>query len=181
TSFSRDWSSDVCSSDLYDGAAHTHAGVVPLLVAEQAFTHQTKCGSERHGDRRRAKGRRSYPAPTPRCSNPAISRPGNGHPPGYFWSHASPSSRPFGPVPCTHPARRAGAAAAAAARHHAQPGARRGLRELQDTLLRLDAGRGQVQREPGVLYLAHPHHRSEEHTSELQSRENLVCRLLLER
>src|SRR5690606_42134845 len=27
----------------------------------------------------------------------------------------------------------------------------------------------------------HLHHRSEEHTSELQSRENLVCRLLLEK
>src|SRR5579883_2708845 len=27
----------------------------------------------------------------------------------------------------------------------------------------------------------HPHGRSEEHTSELQSRENLVCRLLLEK
>src|SRR5436309_5929300 len=27
----------------------------------------------------------------------------------------------------------------------------------------------------------HPHRRSEEHTSELQSRENLVCRLLLEK
>src|SRR5690606_39565751 len=28
--------------------------------------------------------------------------------------------------------------------------------------------------------VAHPHVRSEEHTSELQSRENIVCRLLLE-
>src|SRR3712207_6972064 len=27
----------------------------------------------------------------------------------------------------------------------------------------------------------HPHHRSEEHTSELQSRQYLVCRLLLEK
>src|SRR5207302_4001247 len=32
---------------------------------------------------------------------------------------------------------------------------------------------------PGPFHLAHAHHRSEEHTSELQSRENLVCRLLL--
>src|SRR5690606_39613749 len=31
-----------------------------------------------------------------------------------------------------------------------------------------------------VLF-THPPHRSEEHTSELQSRENLVCRLLLEK
>src|SRR5690606_40820560 len=37
---------------------------------------------------------------------------------------------------------------------------------------------------PGVLVAAiaeHPGGRSEEHTSELQSRENLVCRLLLEK
>src|SRR5215475_5117903 len=36
---------------------------------------------------------------------------------------------------------------------------------------------------PGGLALQHPPHlaRSEEHTSELQSRENLVCRLLLEK
>src|SRR5690606_2615576 len=35
----------------------------------------------------------------------------------------------------------------------------------------------------GLLLVEHPgdHHRSEEHTSELQSRENLVCRLLLEK
>src|SRR5690606_25625006 len=33
----------------------------------------------------------------------------------------------------------------------------------------------------GTLDLALVHHRSEEHTSELQSRENLVCRLLLEK
>src|ERR1035437_2774686 len=31
------------------------------------------------------------------------------------------------------------------------------------------------------LSLAHVHHRSEEHTSELQSRQYLVCRLLLEK
>src|SRR5690606_42059830 len=35
---------------------------------------------------------------------------------------------------------------------------------------------------PGLHYLErHPGLRSEEHTSELQSRENLVCRLLLEK
>src|SRR5207302_8698099 len=33
----------------------------------------------------------------------------------------------------------------------------------------------------GVLTFRHPEYRSEEHTSELQSRENLVCRLLLEK
>src|SRR5690606_41246353 len=37
--------------------------------------------------------------------------------------------------------------------------------------------RGRTLRTPAVL----PHQRSEEHTSELQSRENLVCRLLLEK
>src|SRR5690606_40846109 len=34
---------------------------------------------------------------------------------------------------------------------------------------------------PTVLYADTVHDRSEEHTSELQSRENLVCRLLLEK
>src|SRR3712207_7328321 len=34
---------------------------------------------------------------------------------------------------------------------------------------------------PGQLYLASPYTRSEEHTSELQSRQYLVCRLLLEK
>src|SRR5690606_42136582 len=34
---------------------------------------------------------------------------------------------------------------------------------------------------PGHLLPHHPGVRSEEHTSELQSRENLVCRLLLEK
>src|SRR5690606_41662671 len=33
----------------------------------------------------------------------------------------------------------------------------------------------------GNCHLAFAEHRSEEHTSELQSRENLVCRLLLEK
>src|SRR5438270_13705799 len=32
-----------------------------------------------------------------------------------------------------------------------------------------------------VQLVAHPRHRSEEHTSELQSQSNLVCRLLLEK
>src|SRR5690606_41373886 len=50
--------------------------------------------------------------------------------------------------------------------------ARAWLRELGDLdLLQLDA------LEPAAL----DHLRSEEHTSELQSRENLVCRLLLEK
>src|SRR5690606_40778620 len=34
---------------------------------------------------------------------------------------------------------------------------------------------------PNVALVVHPDVRSEEHTSELQSRENLVCRLLLEK
>src|SRR5690606_39429703 len=41
----------------------------------------------------------------------------------------------------------------------------------------LDPGRGRRRSLPG----AHRRRRSEEHTSELQSRENLVCRLLLEK
>src|SRR6266403_3213796 len=32
-----------------------------------------------------------------------------------------------------------------------------------------------------AIRLSRPHHRSEEHTSELQSRRDLVCRLLLEK
>src|SRR5438874_7481721 len=36
-------------------------------------------------------------------------------------------------------------------------------------------------REPGVRVLRDPGRRSEEHTSELQSRRDLVCRLLLEK
>src|SRR2546430_8395030 len=34
---------------------------------------------------------------------------------------------------------------------------------------------------PRAAASAHPQHRSEEHTSELQSQSNLVCRLLLEK
>src|SRR5690606_40096864 len=42
---------------------------------------------------------------------------------------------------------------------------------------------GQLFRAPcsNIPYAKHRAHRSEEHTSELQSRENLVCRLLLEK
>src|SRR5690606_40731343 len=41
---------------------------------------------------------------------------------------------------------------------------------------------GDVASSDGGTHDAHDHdHRSEEHTSELQSRENLVCRLLLEK
>src|SRR5690606_41318376 len=51
----------------------------------------------------------------------------------------------------------------------------------------LHAGHGGDRQEIRHRHPAHPprlagaHHRSEEHTSELQSRENLVCRLLLEK
>src|SRR5690606_41331674 len=53
-------------------------------------------------------------------------------------------------------------------------------------VLAADVGEGLlVGGELGVLARHHPQHqraiRSEEHTSELQSRENLVCRLLLEK
>src|SRR5690606_42048394 len=45
-----------------------------------------------------------------------------------------------------------------------------------------DRDQGTVDAETDVLSrLQHPLIRSEEHTSELQSRENLVCRLLLEK
>src|SRR5688572_31058123 len=41
--------------------------------------------------------------------------------------------------------------------------------------------RGLLRRHGGPDPRAHPHPRSEEHTSELQSQSNLVCRLLLEK
>src|SRR2546427_10893205 len=48
---------------------------------------------------------------------------------------------------------------------------------------RADAGAGQLGRLPadGGYRGKHPRRRSEEHTSELQSQSNLVCRLLLEK
>src|SRR5690606_27038172 len=65
----------------------------------------------------------------------------------------------------------------------------RGLHAEQVQALHQDAQRGRAQRQPGVALLrgVRGQHRavlverSEEHTSELQSRENLVCRLLLEK
>src|SRR5690606_41437079 len=53
-----------------------------------------------------------------------------------------------------------------------------GLREGQEAAQRRQAA---DQRPDGSHLHRHPHVRSEEHTSELQSRENLVCRLLLEK
>src|SRR2546428_4212325 len=50
------------------------------------------------------------------------------------------------------------------------------------TLFRSSPASGRVQRSSiGRLQFARWHHRSEEHTSELQSRSDLVCRLLLEK
>src|SRR3712207_8127374 len=46
-------------------------------------------------------------------------------------------------------------------------------------LAREDLGR--PRRKRGFSLDRYPHHRSEEHTSELQSRQYLVCRLLLEK
>src|SRR2546430_11270923 len=40
---------------------------------------------------------------------------------------------------------------------------------------------GQVALLPSLVAFLQPRHRSEEHTSELQSQSNLVCRLLLEK
>src|SRR5690606_40836540 len=64
--------------------------------------------------------------------------------------------------------------------------------EILDMSLRIggeEAGRGMIEivdgalqiAERGFVVLAVAGNRSEEHTSELQSRENLVCRLLLEK
>src|SRR3712207_7561956 len=51
--------------------------------------------------------------------------------------------------------------------------------ELADVELALPAhGRGGGVAAMGIV---RPHHRSEEHTSELQARQHLVCRLLLEK
>src|SRR5688572_31821300 len=51
------------------------------------------------------------------------------------------------------------------------------------TLFRSVDLRGRARREPARARRGQrgPHHRSEEHTSELQSQSNLVCRLLLEK
>src|SRR5690606_41516388 len=46
---------------------------------------------------------------------------------------------------------------------------------------RLDYSKGILHRLNGFVQFLQNHPRSEEHTSELQSRENLVCRLLLEK
>src|SRR5688500_19530654 len=46
---------------------------------------------------------------------------------------------------------------------------------------RLQQQRNQQPERPGAVVRAHPGERSEEHTSELQSPCNLVCRLLLEK
>src|SRR5690606_41577706 len=46
---------------------------------------------------------------------------------------------------------------------------------------RLQRSGGRGHRPPRLQLRARAAHRSEEHTSELQSRENLVCRLLLEK
>src|SRR5690606_40252715 len=57
-----------------------------------------------------------------------------------------------------------------------QPRQRRAMGQPADTPHR---GRGQIRAAAGKPVLLQE--RSEEHTSELQSRENLVCRLLLEK
>src|SRR5690606_41723081 len=64
----------------------------------------------------------------------------------------------------------AAVAAGLADGHALDPEGLQGLLDLVQ-LERLDDGRDEL----------HPLRRSEEHTSELQSRENLVCRLLLEK
>src|SRR2546427_2238388 len=61
-----------------------------------------------------------------------------------------------------------------------QPDHRLEIRELEvvtEGVVLVDAGPHPAE----VLHLQHARHRSEEHTSELQSQSNLVCRLLLEK
>src|SRR5690606_40909250 len=59
-----------------------------------------------------------------------------------------------------------------------------GLDALGQVGIRLDSGgrttKPDRNRNPGIVFPLEDDGRSEEHTSELQSRENLVCRLLLE-
>src|SRR5690606_41313282 len=54
-------------------------------------------------------------------------------------------------------------------------------RLARDDAVPADAGAGAPPHPRGESRAAPPRARSEEHTSELQSRENLVCRLLLEK
>src|SRR2546427_9552220 len=61
-------------------------------------------------------------------------------------------------------------------------GARNGLRRRQDRLEQpVDVALGGQRGADRVQLLQAQHERSEEHTSELQSQSNLVCRLLLEK
>src|SRR5690606_39468885 len=119
TRFSRDWSSDVCSSDLAGGRGRGGAPWVADLIV---------------GRLRRGRGRPPRHCPVGRLEPPR------------------PSGR-----------RRAGTLAQGRFGPVAHGFARRGKCPL---------ARGR----PVVVQC-----RSEEHTSELQSRENLVCRLLLEK
>src|SRR2546430_13493007 len=58
--------------------------------------------------------------------------------------------------------------------------AARGADLLQDGHQEIDEDRDQIGEEPRPIRVPAPPMRSEEHTSELQSQSNLVCRLLLE-
>src|SRR5947209_9575316 len=55
------------------------------------------------------------------------------------------------------------------------------LRTLDDSLIEADAARTLAGKAPLIVYGWSVGSRSEEHTSELQSRQYLVCRLLLEK
>src|SRR5690606_42163708 len=104
---------------------------------------------------------------------------------GGLWCLPSPPPRPptRPPVPSTtlfrshvrHPRKDTAAHARHAAPLRRSP--RRGIQ--QPAAFRDRPARARLR--PHARQLAAPHPRSEEHTSELQSRENLVCRLLLEK
>src|SRR5690606_27505047 len=194
---SRDWSSDVCSSDLSKSCARR---VCSRAVVSQKRTPTSSGGtSRRHAVADRSRIRKSSNrwsatsrtpfgrsrAPTPRSERAPGDRglllwsrheqradhrsrvplPGS---PGRSGGQAGPHLEP---EPALQRLRRGG---------HPQPPRVGGGLHHQD-------GRRQRRREGHEVALLRPRlplhagRRSEEHTSELQSREKLVCRLLLEK
>src|SRR5436309_5817380 len=64
--------------------------------------------------------------------------------------------------------------------HSALGALRTVIKERPDAIL-VNEGANTLDLARGIIDMYQPRKRSEEHTSELQSRENLVCRLLLEK